>query len=50
MLKGLFSLSLLSCKAKLCHVTPWLWVLCHNGALWDFSSFLSHFGDKGFFS
>lgn len=30
MLKGLSPLSLLSCKAKFCRVTPWLWVLCHN--------------------
>lgn len=42
--------SLLSCKATFCSVTAQLWLLCHHGILWDFSSFPFHFGDKGSFS
>lgn len=42
--------SLLSFKARFCSVTPQPWVLCHNGILWDFSSFPFHFRDKGSFS
>lgn len=38
------------CKARFCRDTIWLWLLCHNGALWDFSSFPFHFGDKESFS
>ena len=54
MLSGILALAsthpLVGNKAGSCHVAPQLWVLCRNGALWDFSSFPFHFGDRGLFS
>lgn len=49
-LSWLSPFALFSSRARFCSVIPQLWVLCHDGVLWDFSSFSFHFGDRESFS